>query len=441
PNPSSSPSPDSQPRVASKDAHTSADADKTEDGSTTPTLTHKGTAQSPPKANGSSSEADPPHPPVNGNGKPRPSSPAKPPRPSFLSKLVHLLVPCLSSSKSHPVEVDAPASKETPTKLQSEKANVPATEPAPQSVQQELPTRDAQESVLDETGLTQPPLPLPAEQTSEDPGVIVPPTPTKTLPVAETEGVTSGAVVPPGSAGTLHEKHSRSSTVPSNASTDGDESDFTDDEMDDLADDDPDELILLNGGAGIPIGPDGVPRPLLPPIAPQHMGRKCLILDLDETLVHSSFKSIQQADYVVPVEIEYHWHNVYVIKRPGVDNFLKKMGEIYEIVVFTASLSKYADPVLDKLDIHKVVAHRLFRESCYNHRGNYVKDLSQLGRPITDTIILDNSPASYIFHPNNAVPVSSWFNDPHDTELTDLVPFLADLSPVDDVRGVLDGAR
>ena len=51
-------------------------------------------------------------------------------------------------------------------------------------------------------------------------------------------------------------------------------------------------------------------------------------------------QSIQQADYVVPVEIEYHWHNVYVIKRPGVDNFLKKMGEIYEVVVFTASLSK-----------------------------------------------------------------------------------------------------
>lgn len=115
--------------------------------------------------------------------------------------------------------------------------------------------------------------------------------------------------------------------------------------------------------------------------------------------------------------------------------------------------------MLDKLDIHRVVTHRLFRESCYNHRGNYVKvrrrrlvrsvpdshasttlqDLSQLGRPIADTIILDNSPASYIFHPNNAVPVSSWFNDPHDTELTDLCPFLTDLATVDDVRGVLDG--
>lgn len=46
------------------------------------------------------------------------------------------------------------------------------------------------------------------------------------------------------------------------------------------------------------------------------------------------------ADYIVPVEIDSQIHNVYVVKRPGVDNFLLKMGEIYEIVVFTASLSK-----------------------------------------------------------------------------------------------------
>jgi len=57
-------------------------------------------------------------------------------------------------------------------------------------------------------------------------------------------------------------------------------------------------------------------------------------------VLNIAVQSIAQADYVVPVEIEYHWHNVYVIKRPGVDNFLKEMGKIYEIVVFTASLSK-----------------------------------------------------------------------------------------------------
>lgn len=67
----------------------------------------------------------------------------------------------------------------------------------------------------------------------------------------------------------------------------------------------------------------------------------------------------------------------------------------------------------------------------------FFQDLSQLGRPIADTIIIDNSPASYIFHPNNAVPISSWFNDPHDTELTDLCPFLYDLTDIKDVRSAL----
>ncbi|KAG0225865.1 hypothetical protein BGW42_004059 [Actinomortierella wolfii] len=177
---------------------------------------------------------------------------------------------------------------------------------------------------------------------------------------------------------------------------------------------------------------------LLGPMAPEHKGRKCLVLDLDETLVHSSFKLIPQADYVVPVEIDNQSHNVYVIKRPGVDTFLKKMGEMFEVVIFTASLSKYADPVLDMLDVHKVIKHRLFRESCFNHKGNYVKDLSVIGRDLRNTIIIDNSPASYIFHQTNAVPISSWFNDPHDTELLDLIPFLADLTVVNDVNPILD---
>ncbi len=112
---------------------------------------------------------------------------------------------------------------------------------------------------------------------------------------------------------------------------------------------------------------------LLPPAQPPLKGRKCLILDLDETLVHSSFKILNQADFTIPVEIEGQYHNVYVIKRPGVDAFMKRVGELYEVVVFTASVSKYGDPLLDQLDIHQVVHHRLFRESCYNHQGNYVK--------------------------------------------------------------------
>ncbi|KAG1770514.1 HAD-like domain-containing protein [Suillus occidentalis] len=286
--------------------------------------------------------------------------------------------------------------------------------------------------------------------------VVVSLTPSKALlPRFETEGVISGAVQPPGSTGT--DIFSPSQLSHGDASSRGTKSHAGDisltatdsenslteleegQEVLEIEEVEPmEDALILNGGTGIPIGLDGEPHPLLPPISSRHKGRKCLVLDLDETLVHSSFGSLQHADYIVPVEIECLWHDVSVIKRPGVDDFLKKMGEIYEVVVFTASVSKFADPVLDKLDVHQAVSHRLFRESCYNHNGDYVKDLSQLGRPLADTIILDNSPASYTFQPKNAVPVSSWFNDPHDTELTDLCPFLADLGGVRDVRGVLD---
>lgn len=263
------------------------------------------------------------------------------------------------------------------------------------------------------------------------------------MPKEETGDVMSGAVVPPGSAFVTPQDAIK--TRPSTSSLSEDETEDEEDELDPedeyLTDDQTEEhRLIMQGGIGIPLDEFGNPHPLLPAVGEPDRGRKCLVLDLDETLVHSSFKMIQNADFIVPVEIDGTVHNVYVIKRPGVDEFMRLMGEIYEVVVFTASLSKYADPVLDILDIHNAVRHRLFRESCYNHKGNYVKDLSQLGRDIADSIIIDNSPASYIFHPNNAVPISSWFNDPHDTELTDLCPFLADLAHVDDVRAVLDGA-
>ncbi|XP_068600807.1 carboxy-terminal domain RNA polymerase II polypeptide A small phosphatase 2 isoform X2 [Brachionichthys hirsutus] len=184
------------------------------------------------------------------------------------------------------------------------------------------------------------------------------------------------------------------------------------------------------------------PEPsLLPEVDAEDQGKICVVIDLDETLVHSSFKPISNADFIVPVEIEGTTHQVYVLKRPFVDEFLQRMGELFECVLFTASLSKYADPVTDLLDQCGVFRTRLFRESCVFHQGCYVKDLSLLGRDLHKTLILDNSPASYIFHPDNAVPVASWFDDVDDAELLNLLPVFEELSRADDVYTRLDQLR
>jgi len=177
---------------------------------------------------------------------------------------------------------------------------------------------------------------------------------------------------------------------------------------------------------------------LMTPLPPEMKGRKTLVLDLDETLVHSSFRPVPGPDFIISIELDGVTHRVYVQKRPGVDHFLEEMGSKFEVVVFTASLDKYANPVLDILDPKGFIKVRLFREACVQHYGNYVKDLSLLGRRLEDTLIIDNSPFSYMFQPDNAIPITSWFNDKTDRELYDLVPFLLEqIVPCEDVAQVI----
>uniref|UniRef100_A0A2K5HE65 Mitochondrial import inner membrane translocase subunit TIM50 n=1 Tax=Colobus angolensis palliatus TaxID=336983 RepID=A0A2K5HE65_COLAP len=128
---------------------------------------------------------------------------------------------------------------------------------------------------------------------------------------------------------------------------------------------------------------------LLPEVTEEDERRICMVTDLDETLVHSSFKPISNADSLVPVEIEGTTHQIHVLKRPYVGKFLRW----------------YADPVTGLLDRCGVFWGCLSHESCLFHQGCYVKDLSHLGRDLRKTLSLDNSPASYIFHPENAVPL------------------------------------
>jgi carboxy-terminal domain RNA polymerase II polypeptide A small phosphatase len=125
--------------------------------------------------------------------------------------------------------------------------------------------------------------------------------------------------------------------------------------------------------------------------------------------------------------------DVYVIKRPGVDQFLQRLSEHYELLIYTASLSKYADPLLDKLDVNKVLSRRLYRENCAYFEGHYVKDLYLLNRDLSQTIIVDNSPMSYKFHTKNAIDCGTFIDDPSDTEMWQIADFLISIAGTSDV--------
>ena len=168
--------------------------------------------------------------------------------------------------------------------------------------------------------------------------------------------------------------------------------------------------------------------------------RKTLILDLDETLIHA-----ERTRPSGPIEIELMLRSetddsmtsFFVRKRPHVNAFLRIVSNWYRVVVFTASLRRYADPLIDALDRDGVVKERYFRENCIERNGQYIKDVTIVEPDLRNVILLDNTPFSYSMQGANGLPVGAWINDPYDEQLLDLIPVLYGLHFLRDVRSVL----
>eukprot|EP00286_Rhodomonas_abbreviata_P004846 CAMPEP_0181318436 /NCGR_PEP_ID=MMETSP1101-20121128/17003_1 /TAXON_ID=46948 /ORGANISM="Rhodomonas abbreviata, Strain Caron Lab Isolate" /LENGTH=211 /DNA_ID=CAMNT_0023425901 /DNA_START=443 /DNA_END=1075 /DNA_ORIENTATION=- len=164
-----------------------------------------------------------------------------------------------------------------------------------------------------------------------------------------------------------------------------------------------------------------------------------LVLDLDETLVHSRAQPFNQPyDWKVHVPSGMHPGCTFFVNvRPHTQHFLRVVSRWYEVVVFTASLQHYADPVIDRIDPGGCVGRRFFRESCIEERAGFVKDLAAVRPDLSQVVIVDNSPAAYSRHEENALPISTWYDDPADDALLGLIPVLSGLVLLNDVRSIL----
>ena len=164
-----------------------------------------------------------------------------------------------------------------------------------------------------------------------------------------------------------------------------------------------------------------------------------LILDLDETLVHSTTDScIRGWSFRVEVQIDDLSCLYFVHKRPHMDYFIRVISNWYNLVIFTASLEQYANPVVSWIDNGEgIFSRRLFRQHCKERNGMFLKDLTVIDPDLSRVCLLDNSVASFLLHPDNAIPINSWFMDPTDTALLDMLPFLDALRFTHDVRSIL----
>jgi CTD small phosphatase-like protein 2 len=177
--------------------------------------------------------------------------------------------------------------------------------------------------------------------------------------------------------------------------------------------------------------------PVLPARSPS-APRVALALDLDETLVHCSVEPLPKYDLTFTVHFAGSDFCVYVKLRPHLYHFLRTVRAWFEVIIFTASQRIYAEKLLNILEREeRFTHHRLFRDSCVCVEGNYLKDLTVLGRPLSSTCILDNSVQAFGFQLDNGIPILGWFDDESDDELLKLLPFLDHLRSCQDVRPTL----
>jgi len=181
----------------------------------------------------------------------------------------------------------------------------------------------------------------------------------------------------------------------------------------------------------------------LPPQRPEDLGKLTVVLDIDETLLHTELVS-HDGKLVVEGDaftLSIQGLRLLVRKRPFLDSFLREASKRFELIAFTAGAEEYARPVLAQLDPEGTIfRHCLFRQHCVKQQEgmSFVKDLRVLNRSLRRTVLVDNNAQSFFMQLENGIPIASFFNDVNDTALVTLYHFLDSIDQVDDVRNVLN---
>jgi CTD small phosphatase-like protein 2 len=131
---------------------------------------------------------------------------------------------------------------------------------------------------------------------------------------------------------------------------------------------------------------------------PKQSLKKLLLIDLDETLIHSYR---QTTSFATPLLINHQGANYiyWISMRPFAKEFLQALKEHWIIYIFTASAEDYAKKIVKMLDPDgQCVTGVLSRNHCFSEKGIIIKDLRIIRNiPLKDIAILDNSVRSFLF--------------------------------------------
>ena len=138
------------------------------------------------------------------------------------------------------------------------------------------------------------------------------------------------------------------------------------------------------------------------PFIKNQMSKKfCLVLDLDETLIHNLNLSFGE----------------YFLVRPGTFDLMETVHDLYEIIIFTAAKKEYAYNIIEKIDFNNYIDYILYKKHVLNIEGSLVKKLDLIGRDLNKIIYVDNLERNAKFNKKNLYLISSWYNDILDREI------------------------
>ena len=159
----------------------------------------------------------------------------------------------------------------------------------------------------------------------------------------------------------------------------------------------PNDLKLLNK-----------PNFFLPPINKKY--KYTLILDLDETLIYLKNKiNISNNDKF----LNNPFSSSILILRPGLIDFLKKMKQIYELIIFSSGTLDYIMPIIKIIEKKgKFFEYILYRKHIsFLKNGEYYKDLSLLNRNLKNVIIVDDMAKNFVLHKSNGICIKPFKGD------------------------------
>lgn len=162
------------------------------------------------------------------------------------------------------------------------------------------------------------------------------------------------------------------------------------------------------------------------------MKRYILILDLDETLLHTN-------------------DNDRTIWRPYVKKFLEELDPYVYFILYTAALKLYADPLLEKYNIKKYFIKKFYRNSCIslnndssknldiilnsllkdklNNKNNIPKSILIKNKKLNynNILFIDNLEENCILQRRNSIIIKDYYGQKKDTALKHLLKFIKNI--------------